>query len=162
VDEVLANSDDDTSSTKEPMPPLPGKARGRVRAAPTASKRNLMEMKLARDTAARERETQEKLAQAVVNAETDDEEADAAADAAPVLEKTKRKWGRPKGSKNKKGTNEKGTTAKRPVFGDGDDFVSAKAWVNSSETAVKGTYQKAMDFWQSVSDRYTEIVKEEE
>jgi hypothetical protein len=56
---------------------------------------------------------------------------------APV-EKAKAKGGRPKGSKNKKGTIGKKNYTKQNVFEDGDDYVLAKAWVNCLETSVKG------------------------
>jgi hypothetical protein len=160
----MADSDEETSTSKDPsMPPLePKKQVGRIRGVnTTASRRNLMELKLAGDKAYKEKQQRLReeglLAKASSNAASDDEEEEESV--APV-EKPKAKGGRPKGSKNKKGTVEKGTTTSRSVFAMGDDYVLAKAWINCSETSVKGAGQKSSDFWQSISETYIQIVEE--
>jgi hypothetical protein len=166
---MVDSDDEDTGASKDPsMPPLePKKKVGRIRGVnTTASKRNLMQLKLVGDKAYKEKQQrlleQQLLAKASSNAATDDEdeEEEEEEEEAPV-EKPKAKGCRPKGSKNKKGTVEKTTTApKRNVFLDGNDYCLAKAWINCSETAVTGAGQKQQVFWQAISKKYAEIVKD--
>ena len=85
-----------------------------------------------------------------------------------VQEKPKKpikKIGRPKGSLNKKGSSkdvEKDEDKKSSYFSEFETVILCRAFVSTSEDPLTGNNQKGKDFWQTVTDKFNQLLTEED
>lgn len=102
-------------------------------------------------------------AKATMAANTATAEAVAAAAAQPVRDiGSKKRRGRPKGSKNTKGVTAKPPSASSANYSLLEDICIAKAYASVTLDPVVGTNQKAEDFWKKVHDKYHMFMEKED